>query len=62
MALSSLDLPQDTTEILQELAFDMRSDCMVILLKQAIEGEIVYSCSAENMKNCALHVSRVDIA
>ncbi|XP_052817552.1 exocyst complex component 2-like [Mya arenaria] len=33
--LSGLELPGDSTELLQELAFDMRTQCMEVLLTQA---------------------------
>ncbi|XP_013403813.1 exocyst complex component 2 isoform X2 [Lingula anatina] len=36
-ALSNLDLPEECLNICQELAFDMRTHCMVTLLKQAIQ-------------------------
>ncbi|XP_064599052.1 exocyst complex component 2-like [Liolophura sinensis] len=36
-SLSKLDLPSDSLEIINELAFDMRTNCMVTLLKQAIQ-------------------------
>lgn len=35
-SLSSLDLPSVSTELIQELAFDMRTHCMFTLLEQAI--------------------------
>ena len=38
MTLTPLDLHNDSVEILQTLAFDMRINCMALLLKQCIEG------------------------
>ncbi|XP_029647749.1 exocyst complex component 2-like isoform X1 [Octopus sinensis] len=35
-SLTNLDLPTDSTDLIQELAFDMRTHCMFTLLKQAI--------------------------
>lgn len=35
-SVSSLDLPSDSIELMQELSFDMRTHCMFTLLKQAI--------------------------
>lgn len=41
LSLTPLDLPSDSgLAILQDLAFDMRTNCMGILLKQAIEGNL----------------------
>ena len=39
LALSGLDLPNEATELLQQLVFDMRSHCMTRLLEQAISGQ-----------------------
>lgn len=35
-SLCSLDLPSDSQELIQELAFDMRTNCMFTMLQQAI--------------------------
>ncbi|GAB1601968.1 exocyst complex component 2-like isoform X1 [Argonauta hians] len=35
-SLTNLDLPTDSTDLIQELAFDMRTHCMLTLLRQAI--------------------------
>lgn len=40
MAMSALELASDSQEILADLAFDMRANCMVTLLNKAIAGEI----------------------
>ena len=40
MTLTPLDLHNDSVEILQTLAFDMRINCMALLLKQCIEGNV----------------------
>ena len=38
VTLTPLDLHSDSLELLQTLAFDMRINCMALLLKQSIEG------------------------
>ena len=39
-SLCTLDLPGDSQNLVQEFAFDMRTNCMFTLLKQAIAGKI----------------------
>jgi hypothetical protein len=38
--LAGLDLTGDSMIILQDLAFDLRTNCMFTLLKQAIAGKL----------------------
>ena len=38
-SLTGLDLPGDSQELVQELALDMRTNCMFIMLNQAINGK-----------------------
>lgn len=40
--LAGLDLTGDSMIILQDLAFDLRTNCMFTLLKQAIAGQCCF--------------------
>ena len=44
LALSGLDLPNEASDLLQQLVFDMRSHCMERLLEQAISGQSYNLC------------------
>ena len=45
LSVAGLDLPNESMEVLQQLAFDMRANCMTLLLKQAVEGRIITTIS-----------------